>query len=289
MDAVVAPAAPIVRDAVDAELFAPPPAEAAARRAAARARRPRAALWDLDGTLIDTEPVYFAGFAHAARALGRPNYSWDFHVQHINGRPEKACMENFLTGLQLPSHVTPSHVLALRNEHAIAAFPHVGVLSGVVETLDALAAAGLPLAIATSSARRGSTFAPKTSTKADLLARFAAVVCVDDDAMSGKHGKPAPDVFLVAAAALGVAPEFCVVFEDSIAGVTAGVAAGAVVVAVPDARNRAAAWAAGAHYVLRSLDEFSMDMIGLEEEAAAAGLGGDVGGSGGAAATVAAA
>jgi len=148
-----------------------------------------------------------------------------------------------------------------------AIFALVGVLPGVLPALDALARAGLPLAVATSSARRGSTFGPKTGTKAALLARFAAVVCVDDDAMAGRPGKPAPDIFLVAAEALGVAggAAACVVFEDSIAGVTAGVAAGAVVVAVPDARNREAAWAAGAHYVLRSLEDFTLDMIGLEE------------------------
>jgi len=253
----------------DGGTFAPPPAEAAARRADARARRPRAALWDLDGTLIDTEPVYYAGFKYAATALGAgAKYDWAFHVAHINGRPEKPCLDNFIAGLGLsPEAVSPARVLELRNAHAVAAFPGVGVLPGVLPALDALARAGLPLAVATSSARRGSTFGPKTGTKAALLARFAAVVCVDDDAMAGRPGKPAPDIFLVAAEALGVAggAAACVVFEDSIAGVTAGVAAGAVVVAVPDARNREAAWAAGAHYVLRSLEDFTLDMIGLKE------------------------
>jgi pseudouridine-5'-monophosphatase len=215
----------------------------------------RGILFDLDGTLLDSEPVYFAAFKHAATTLGRSEaYSWDFHVAHVNGRPERACLDNFRVQLDLED-VPPERVLELRNEHALAHFPHCAVLPGVHDAIAAFKARGLPLAIATSSARKGSTFGVKTESKGALLGEFDVVLCVDDEHMAGKQGKPAPDIFLAAARLLDVPIDACIVFEDSMAGIRAGVASGAFVVAVPDRRMKAAALAEGAHLVLDSLEQ----------------------------------
>lgn len=219
-----------------------------------------AALWDMDGTLLDSEPIYFAAFQHAAAELGRGElYTWDFHVAHVNGRPEAACLRNFI--VELAVDVEPERVLELRNEHALKHFPHCKVLPGVEAALETFNSRGLPLAIATSSARKGTTFSVKTDSKRSLLAHFNEVLCVDDDAMAGKRGKPSPDIYHTAAALLGVPIERCVVFEDSLAGIRAGVASGAYVVAIPDVRTRAEALAEGAHLVLDSLVGVDWDAL----------------------------
>ena len=96
---------------------------------------------------------------------------------------------------------------------------------GCVELLDA--ARGLPIAVASSSPLR---LIRAVLDRFALTDRFAAVVSGESVASP----KPAPDIFLRAAAALGVAPLHCAVCEDSLAGATAGRAAGMFVIAVPE-------------------------------------------------------
>jgi len=233
---------------------APPPAP----------RRPfvaRALLSDLDGTLFDTEPLYFAAYKAAVESFGVA-YSADFHVAHLLGRPEAAGVAAVLSLLR-PACDAAALVAA---RDAALDFSRVAPCAGAAAAVAALRAA-LPagaLAVATSSKER-LVRAKRAAPAADaLLAHFAAVVCADSPQMAGKAGKPAPDAFLAAAAAVGAAPADCLVFEDSLAGIAAGVAAGCFVVAVPDARLPAgAAAAAGAHVVLASLEEFRLDMVGL--------------------------
>ena len=88
-----------------------------------------------------------------------------------------------------------------------------------------LRARGIPIAIASSSPRER---LHRTLSRAGLLDAFDVTVAGDEVA----HGKPAPDMFLLAAERLGVAPEACVVIEDSPPGVRAGVAAGMHTIAV---------------------------------------------------------
>lgn len=89
---------------------------------------------------------------------------------------------------------------------------------------------------------------------------FDCVVLGDDPEVH--EGKPAPDVFLVVARRLGVAPEKCLVFEDSPAGIAAARRAGMHAVAVPDPNMSAAAYEQ-ADQVLRSLEEFDPAAWGL--------------------------
>jgi len=94
----------------------------------------------------------------------------------------------------------------------------------------ALAARRVAQAVATSSSRP--LFELKTRRHREWFRTFDVIVCGDDPRCV--RGKPAPDIFLVAAAELGARPAACVVVEDSPAGVAAGRAAGMQVVAVPD-------------------------------------------------------
>ena len=119
---------------------------------------------------------------------------------------------------------------------------------GAAELVERLHRSGMPLAIATSS-RRASVERKRAAGHGGMFGRMGHVLCGDDDGVG--RGKPAPDVYLEAARRLGVAPEECLVFEDALAGVRAGAAAGCRVVAVPDARmGREEFLAAGADEVL---------------------------------------
>lgn len=88
---------------------------------------------------------------------------------------------------------------------------------------------------------------------------FDAVVSAEHE----RHGKPHPAVYFKAAAALGVAPATCVAFEDSVAGLRSAAAAGMRTVAVPDAAARHDAGFDIADLKLRSLDEFRFDMLAV--------------------------
>ena len=90
-----------------------------------------------------------------------------------------------------------------------------------------LRAAECPMAIVTSSSRRT---ADAHLTLAGIRARFDTILTRDDVT----RGKPSPDLYLLAAARLGVKPETCVAVEDSNHGVTAAHAAGAITIMVPD-------------------------------------------------------
>lgn len=98
---------------------------------------------------------------------------------------------------------------------------------GLLALLDFLEAHGIPKAVASSSER---ATIDRLLGSVGLLERFAVTVAGDEVA----HGKPAPDIFLLAASRLGVEPERCLVLEDSEPGARAAHAAGMAVIIVPD-------------------------------------------------------
>jgi pseudouridine-5'-monophosphatase len=98
-------------------------------------------------------------------------------------------------------------------------FPHAKVLPGVEKLIRHLHAHNVPIAVATSSTR--SKFELKTSLNKELFELFDVIICGDDAEI--KNGKPAPDLFLAAQKRLGNPPaENCLVFEDAVNGVQAG-------------------------------------------------------------------
>lgn len=112
------------------------------------------------------------------------------------------------------------------NELMESELDEVDPMPGAVALLDALRAAGIPVGMATNSPR---SLVDRALAASGIAARFDHVVAADEVAAP----KPAPDLYLASAAALGVDPAACVVLEDSPTGVQAGRAAGAFVIGIP--------------------------------------------------------
>lgn len=206
-----------------------------------------AAIFDMDGTLIDSETIYIFGMRDAARTLG---LELPLDLCHaMVGLPGPTC------NLMLQEHFGAGFDLAAFRGHYSTSVQRqmserVPLKAGVLELLDFLASQGLPLAVATSAARET---AERHLGRAGLLDRFSALATRDDVA----RAKPAPDVYLEAARRLGVAPQRCVAFEDSSIGVLAAHAAGMRTVMIVDilpptdeARAKALHVAADLHEVL---------------------------------------
>ncbi len=187
--------------------------------------RKKAMIFDLDGTLVDSMGIwkqidveYLALFG-----IAYPN---DLQKQ-IEGKSffETACY--FKEHFQLPC--TVEEIMQTWNQMSYEKYTNAAPLKpGVKETLDYAKAAGMKLGIATSNAGH-LTQALLTSLK--ITDYFSAIVTSQDI----KQGKPAPDIYLLAAKKLGIQPKACLVFEDLTAGIVAGKRAGMQVCAVGDA------------------------------------------------------
>jgi len=130
-------------------------------------------------------------------------------------------------------------------------------MPGAESFVRALSMRGIPMAVATSTERP--LYEIKV-TSHEWFSLFRAVVCGDDPSVFAR--KPAPDIFLAAARALGAAPEQCVVIEDSPAGVEAALAAGMRVIAMPHPAMCPHA-CSGAHRVVSGWEEMSVsDLFG---------------------------
>jgi HAD superfamily hydrolase (TIGR01509 family) len=183
-----------------------------------------AVILDMDGLMFDTERLARDAWR---RAMAEHGYALDDEVYlSVVGRTvEGACgafVDAFGPGLPILD-IEAAKARYLREMLE----PGPPLKHGLLALLDGLEALGLPLAVASATARAE---VERRLVGVGLLARFGAVVGGDEVAL----GKPAPDLFLVAAARLGASPAECLVFEDSEAGVNAAAAAGMAVVMVPD-------------------------------------------------------
>ena len=197
-----------------------------------------AAILDMDGLMVDTEAMYQRAWVRAAGGLGY-QLEPDVYLECV-GRTLSHCEQVLIAqfGAEFPMPIFRQCWNQLwlddAETHGIPKKPGIDAL------LDWLHRHEIPVAVATSSDR---TFAEFSLRRAGLWGEFDHLVTADQVA----QGKPAPDLFLEAASRLGMAPEQCVVFEDSAAGVQAATAANIPVCLVPDLKAptediRALAW-----------------------------------------------
>ena len=213
------------------------------------ATRPAAVLWDMDGTIVDTEPYWMECEYELVAEFGG---QWDDEKAHsVVGHDlrDTAAILRDRGGVDLPIDDIVNRLLdgvIQRVQHRVPWRP------GARESLTALRRAGIPCALVTMSWKR---FADAV-VRALPPGSFDVVISGDEVT----HGKPHPEPYLAAAAALGVRPRDCVAIEDSPTGVRSAVAAGcrtfAVpnVVDIPDGRG---------YTVVRSLFELDEATLGL--------------------------
>jgi pseudouridine-5'-monophosphatase len=183
-------------------------------------------IFDLDGVLLDTEPLYTAATQTVVARYGK-TFDWSIKSNMV-GRPALDSARYLVAALALP--LSAEEYLREREKRLIDLFAGAEPCPGAREITRALAARGVAQSVATSSER--AHFDIKTRRHAEWFRVFSNVVVGDDPRLH--RGKPAPDIFLLAADDARVPPARCVVVEDSPAGIAAARAAGMQAVAVPD-------------------------------------------------------
>jgi HAD superfamily hydrolase (TIGR01509 family) len=174
----------------------------------------QAVIFDCDGTLIDTIPIY----AHAnSQVIGAP-YPDSFQLT-VNGLSDLDFAARVVEGFNL--HITPEQFVAQRSLILKDTLPNAPLVAGVESIVRRIHEIGIPMAVATSSIREG--YRAKIARHGDLFKLFKSQICGDEV----KKAKPAPEIFQKSAAALGnFNPENVLVFEDSLQGIKAANAAG---------------------------------------------------------------
>lgn len=206
-----------------------------------------AVIWDMDGVLVDSGEAHYAAWARLFREEGIP-YSRDLFLQTFGQRNDRILRT--LLGPDLPEERL-RELDARKEAYYRELIPsRVRLLPGAWELLNGLRAAGARQAVGSSGPRAN---VEATVAALGLASFFEALVAAEDVA----EGKPAPDVFLLAAEWLGVSPVRCVVLEDAVAGVEAALAAGMCCVAV--ATTRPADELRAAHRVVASLKDVQAD------------------------------
>jgi HAD superfamily hydrolase (TIGR01509 family) len=205
-----------------------------------------AVIFDCDGTLVDSEPLARTAWA---RALVPYGYALtDADAEATVGLPFPRTHAYYAERAKLPG------VEAMWTAFSGTLFALIDselvVFDDAVGAARELRARGVPVAVASSSPRER---LHRTLRRALLLDAFDVTVAGDEVA----HGKPAPDMFLLAAERLGVPPQACVAIEDSPPGVQAAVAAGMMTIAVCRVPGTEASLAAAD----RVVDSLSADSI----------------------------
>lgn len=199
----------------------------------------------MDGLLIDSEKIALRTFQEKCdeHHLGDqlPLYN---QILGTNDHTTQIILKN-----TLPDSIDTNRFISewLENYLRVTS-TGVPLMKGVENLLDALTRYKVPLAVATSTR---SDRARDKLHKSGLLHRFDAIVGGDQI----ENGKPAPDIYLKAAASLRIDPEHCIAFEDSPNGVRAAHAAGMHVVQIPELVQPDTALLALGHTVLPDLDE----------------------------------
>nr|WP_083862814.1 HAD family phosphatase [Gordonia soli] len=188
---------------------------------------PAAVLWDMDGTLLDTEPLWDVAMADLARRHG-VEMSTELRESTLGNSLEDAMAKVFdAAGLDPEARDHPGEARWVLDRVTELFADELPWRPGARDTLDLVAAVGIPMALVTNTVRELTDVALRTIG----VERFTATVCGDEVPV----GKPAPDLYLRAADLLGVDPGACVAVEDSPTGSAAATAAGCPTLVVPSA------------------------------------------------------
>ncbi|MBQ0878156.1 MULTISPECIES: HAD family hydrolase [Streptomyces] len=181
-------------------------------------------IFDLDGTLVDSEPNYYEAGRQTLAEYGVDDFTWTDHEGYVGISTQETVADwKRRYGLRAPVE----ELLAVKNRHYLdLARTSARAYPEMRRFVELLAGEGVPLAVASGSSPEAIS-AILARTGLDSL--LPTVVSADEVA----RGKPAPDVFLEAARRLGADPADCVVLEDAAPGAAAAHAAGMRCIAIP--------------------------------------------------------
>jgi len=181
----------------------------------------KAYLFDCDGTIADSMPLHYMAWK---KALAEWNCTFEEQLFYAWGGTPVAEIISSLNerqGLRMPVEAVSS-----RKENLyLELLPRLKAVPEVVEHIDAQHGR-IPFAVVSGSTRESVT---ASLVSLELLDKFDTLVCAGEY----KNSKPDPEAFLLAASKLGVAPEACLVFEDTDLGIQAAQAAGMASVKIP--------------------------------------------------------
>jgi len=185
------------------------------------------AIFDLDGVLLDTERLSIEGTTTMLQKCGiSVPRDYGYKIAGLNG-------PSLVTRLKMDfnlSHVSGETLLKLYRQEFTNAIERRGVstINGAIELTAGMRAMGMGIGIASNSSRK--FFKLKTKEYQGWFRMFDTIVLADDPRKP--KPKPAPDLYLLAAADMHAKPENCLVFEDSDVGVQAAIAAGMQVIKI---------------------------------------------------------
>lgn len=209
----------------------------------------KAVIFDLDGTLVNTEPMYWTAWRKVLTAHDITLTDEDLHA--LMGRQPIESAQKLITQFGLDTE--PATLTQAVIDQAIAT-PHREVMKGATKALELVRSTGLPVAIATSATV---AMTKATLQRSGLDQYFEIVACAEHEL----YGKPHPAVFLTAAERLGVDPTTCTVIEDAPNGLIAAKAARMKCIAVPEHYSRNDPALGIADVVLDSLEGFTLDHL----------------------------
>ena len=219
-----------------------------------------AGIFDVDGVLLASphERAWreaLSGFADPGR------FDTAMYQAVVAGKPRLDGARAALEALGVTDAAGRAIAYAEAKQDRLEELIHAGAVVAFPDALrfvQALAALGMPMAVASSSKNANQMMRPlRLASGQSLLDAFSANLCGCDL----KHGKPDPEIFLLAAAELQVAPENCFVAEDASAGVEAARAGRMTALGVARLGDAVPLRAAGAELVVTSLDEIAVDEL----------------------------
>jgi len=206
----------------------------------------KALIFDVDGTLADTESAHREAFNAAFREAGL-DWHWDepLYARLLDVTGGKERLQHYWQQVdplhagagQTQTTIDAVHAIKTRHYDALVGAGQLPLRPGILRLIRAAGEAGMPVAIATTTTPANVDALLRTPFGSNWRALFACVC----DANSAVNKKPAPDVYLAALAALapfGVQAADCIAFEDSRHGLQAACAAGIATVVTPTAYTR---------------------------------------------------
>jgi len=211
---------------------------------------PFSAVFDMDGVIVDNRAYHFQAWEAFSEAHGLP-FDPAYFRDHLFGRVNRDILRG-LFNKELPKDIARAYAVEKEALYRKFYTDHVKPARGLIHFLRELRAAGIPTAVATAAPRPNLDL---VLDEAELRSYFDALI----DISAVKKGKPAPDLYLKAAEALGAAPERCIAFEDSHPGIASALAAGMRVIGITTAHTPDEL--GPVHLVIESFEEISIDRL----------------------------